>query len=40
MDEYQPSSKEDALRIALHRAQVKLSRAYQSITSMEPVLDL
>jgi hypothetical protein len=40
MSQYQPSSKEDALRIALHRAEAKLSRAYQSITSMEPVLDL
>jgi hypothetical protein len=40
MSQYHPQTKEDALRIALHRAEVKLSRAYQSITSMDPVLDL
>jgi hypothetical protein len=40
MNQYQPQSKEDALRIALHRAEAKLSRAYQSITSMDPILDL
>ena len=38
--QYQPQSKEDALRIALHRADSKLARAYQSITSMDPILDL
>jgi hypothetical protein len=40
MSRYQPQNKEDVLRIALHRAEAKLSRAYQSITSMDPILDL
>jgi hypothetical protein len=40
MSQYQPQSKEDALRIALHRAEAKLSRAYQSIISMDPILTL
>jgi len=40
MSQYQPSSKEDALRIALHRADSKLAKVYQTATSLDPILDL
>ena len=40
MSQYQPSSKEDALRIALHRADSKLARVYQTATSLDPIMDL
>jgi hypothetical protein len=40
LEEYQPSSKEDALRIALHRADSKLARVYQTVRSLDPILDL
>ena len=40
MSQYQPSSKEDALRIALHRADSKLTRVYQTVTSLDPIMDL
>lgn len=39
MEQYQPSSKEDALRIALHRADSKISKVYQTIGSLEPIMD-
>ena len=40
MNQYQPSSKEDALRIALHRADSKLGKVYQTVTSLDPIMDL
>ncbi len=40
MEQYQPSSKEDVLRIALHRADSKLVRVYQMVTSLDPIIDL
>ena len=40
MNQYQPSTKEDALRIALHRADSKLTRVYQAVTSLDPIMDL
>ncbi len=40
MSQYQPSSKEDALRIALYRADSKLAKVYQTATSLDPILDL
>ncbi len=40
MEHYDPANKEDALRIALRRCEAKLSRAYQSITCVDPILDL
>ena len=40
MSQYQPKSKEDALRIALHRADSKLARVYQMVTSLDPIMDL
>ena len=39
MEQYQPTSKEDVLRIALHRADSKLSKVYQTIRSLEPIMD-
>ena len=39
MEQYQPSSKEDALRIALHRADSKISKVYQTIGTLEPIMD-
>ena len=40
MSQYHPQTKEDALRIALHRADSKLARVYQTVTSLDPILDL
>ena len=39
MEQYQPTSKEDVLRIALYRADSKLSKVYQTIRSLEPIMD-
>ena len=40
MSQYQPSSKEDALRIALHRADNKLARVHQTVTSLDLIMDI
>jgi len=40
MNQYQLLNKEDALRIALHRADSKLARVYQTVISLDPILDL
>jgi len=40
MSQYQPSNKEDVLRLALYRANSKLTRVYQTITSLDPIMDL
>ena len=40
MSQYQPGNKEDVLRIALHRANSKLSGIYQTVTSLDPIMEL
>jgi len=40
INQYQLLDKEDALRIALHRADSKLARVYQTVICLDPILSL